>query len=53
MDAPRPSLRDEYREFLAAHKRWWLACFVVLGVLLAVLVILGNTNISPFVYTLY
>jgi hypothetical protein len=40
--------------YLAERKKWWLVPLLLFFVLLGILVVLGgNTALSPFIYTLF
>jgi len=39
--------------FLRHNKRWWLTPVVIAFLLLGLLIILGGTGASPFIYTLF
>ena len=44
----------ELLQFLWARKLWWLAPFVRMLLLVAVLLLVGEaTGIAPFIYTLF
>ena len=49
----RASLSREFVEFLAAHKKWWLAPIVLAVLLIGALVVLGGSAAAPFIYTLF
>jgi hypothetical protein len=48
-----PSLPKEFLAFLRDNKKWWLLPIVIVGILLGVLLFLGNTSVAPFIYTLF
>ena len=44
----------ELLSFFARNKRWWLLPVVTMILLMAVLIILGqSSSIAPFIYTLF
>lgn len=44
----------ELLSFFAKNKRWWLFPVVTMVLLMAVLIILGqSSSIAPFIYTLF
>ena len=51
--ARRRPLVWEFLTFLAHNKKWWLAPIIVVLVLFGLLVVLGQTGLAPFIYTLF
>lgn len=51
--APESGTIGEYWYFLKSSRKWWLAPFVVVFLLLAVFLVLANTAAAPFIYTLF
>jgi hypothetical protein len=47
------SLLQEFFAFIVENKKWWLIPIVVVLALIGVLVFLGSTGASPFIYTLF
>jgi hypothetical protein len=47
------SLLQEFFEFIAENKKWWLIPILLVLGLLGVLVVLGTTGAAPFIYTLF
>ncbi len=48
------SLLVELWDFLKVRKRWWLTPIIVMLVLVAILIIFGQSSaVSPFVYALF
>ncbi len=39
--------------FLRANRKWWLAPLVAILLVFGVLVVLGETSVAPFIYTLF
>ncbi|HWZ70539.1 MAG TPA: DUF5989 family protein [Casimicrobiaceae bacterium] len=39
--------------FLRANRKWWLAPLLVILLVFGVLVMLGETSVAPFIYTLF
>lgn len=50
---PRPGLVAEFREFLAANRKWWLIPILVVLLLVGALLLLSGTPAAPFIYTLF
>jgi hypothetical protein len=51
--AQKQSLLWEFVDFLGQNKKWWLLPILLVMALLGVLVVLSNTAIAPFIYTLF
>jgi hypothetical protein len=49
----RTGLARELYDFLAEHKKWWLAPIVIAVLLLGLLVLLGGSAAAPFIYPLF
>jgi hypothetical protein len=49
----RPSLLRELCEFAWENKKWWLVPVVGVLLVLALLVILADAGLTPFIYTLF
>ena len=49
----RISLPAEFWLFLKANKKWWLLPIIIILLLLGALVVLGGTQLAPFIYTLF
>jgi hypothetical protein len=49
----RPSLLSEVWGFLVHNKKWWMLPIVVVFVLFGMLMLLGGTPASPFIYSLF
>jgi hypothetical protein len=49
----RTGIVRELIDFLAEHKKWWLAPIIISMLLLGALVLLGGTAAGPFIYTLF
>lgn len=47
------SLVGEFWAFLRHNKKWWLLPILVVCLLLALLIFLGNGPAAPFIYTLF
>jgi drug/metabolite transporter superfamily protein YnfA len=39
--------------FLRENRKWWLAPLLVILLVFGVLVVLGETSVAPFIYTLF
>lgn len=46
-------LLAEFVNFLLHNKKWWLAPIILALLLVGLLVILGGSAASPFIYTLF
>jgi len=52
--APRPGIAREVFRFLFNRKRVWLGTLLVLGLLLAILLLLGESPaLAPFIYNAF
>lgn len=51
--ARRPSVLREFLAFLSVNKKWWLFPIILALLGLGMLVFLGGTAVSPFIYTLF
>jgi hypothetical protein len=51
--AKRTSIVSEFILFMRERKAYWMAPIIVGLLLLALLVVLGNTAGAPFIYTLF
>lgn len=49
----RPGLVRELWDFVRQNKKWWLVPILIALLLLAVLVALGGSGLSPFLYPLF
>lgn len=47
------SMGAEFWGFLRHNRKWWLLPIVVLCLLLGLLIVLSQTGLAPFVYTLF
>lgn len=52
-DDANVSFLAELWEFLRHSKKWWMLPILVVFLLFAVLMILGQTAAAPFIYTLF
>lgn len=43
----------EFFGFMRENAKWWLAPFLIVFLLLAILVVVGTTGAAPFIYTLF
>ena len=43
----------EFVAFLLHNKKWWLTPIIVVLLLLGLLIALGSTGATPFIYTLF
>ncbi len=49
----RPGIISEFWSFLKTNKKWWLIPILVTVALLGALVLLSQTALAPFIYTLF
>jgi len=50
----RVGIVGELFSFFARNKRWWMLPVITMIVLMAVLIVLGqSSSIAPFIYTLF
>ena len=47
------SLAVEFFSFLAHNKKWWLLPIFLVMLLLALLIMLSNSPLAPFIYTMF
>jgi len=47
------SLAQEFFLFVIENKKWWLIPILLVLSLVGLLVVLGSTGASPFIYTLF
>jgi hypothetical protein len=47
------SLLGDFWGFLKTNKKWWLLPILILFLIFALLILLSNTGIAPFIYTLF
>jgi hypothetical protein len=45
-------IRDLW-SFIRGRKKWWLLPLIIILLLMGILVILSNTPVAPFIYTLF
>ena len=50
VEAPQPGILAEFWLFLRSNKKWWLAPLLLALLLLGLLIVLGGTGLSPFIY---
>ena len=46
-------IMGEFIGFMRDNAKWWLAPFLIVFLILAVVVVLGSTGAAPFIYTLF
>lgn len=51
--AARTGLIGEFFDFLKDNKKWWLMPLLIVFLLVALLIVLGNSAVAPFIYTLF
>jgi hypothetical protein len=49
----RTGLLRELWGFMREYRKWWLLPIVIVLLLLGVFVLLGNSAVAPFIYTLF
>jgi hypothetical protein len=49
----QPSLVAEFYGFLKENKKWWLIPILLMIGLFGILVILAQTSLAPFIYTMF
>jgi hypothetical protein len=49
----RPSLFQEFWEFLKHNKKWWLLPILLILLGIGLLVLLSSSAIAPFIYPLF
>jgi len=49
----QPSIAVEFLDFLAENKKWWLLPILILIGVFGILVILAQTSLAPFIYTMF
>ena len=49
----RLSLTREFLLFVVENKKWWLIPILLVLALVGLLVVLGSTGATPFIYTLF
>ncbi len=52
-NAGRAGLIGEFFDFLKDNKKWWLTPLLIVFLLAALLTVLGNSAVAPFIYTLF
>jgi len=52
-DSGDASFAREMWEFLKQNKKWWLLPIIILFCIFGVLILLTNTGLAPFIYTLF
>ena len=52
-DTPSPSFAREFLDFLVHNKKWWLTPIILMLLLLGILVLLGGSGLSPFIYAVF
>jgi hypothetical protein len=50
VNSPQPGLLPEFWLFLRTNKKWWLLPLLFALLLLGILVVLGGTTLTPFIY---
>jgi hypothetical protein len=51
--APRQGLVAEFLQFLGHNQKWWLLPIIIVLLIVAVIAVLGQTAVAPFIYTLF
>ena len=50
VETPQPRLLADFWKFLRQNKKWWLLPLLLALLLLGMLVILGGTGLTPFIF---
>jgi hypothetical protein len=51
--SPAARIARDLVRYAMENKKWWLLPIVAVSLLLVVLVVVGNTPLAPFIYTLF
>lgn len=46
-------IASDLLHFMKHNKKWWLAPFLIIFLIMGLLVVLSGTGAAPFVYTLF
>jgi hypothetical protein len=52
-EAQNPGFFAEYWNFLRTSRKWWMLPLFILFLVLGVILVLGQTAVAPFIYTLF
>jgi hypothetical protein len=52
-EAQNPGFFAEYWNFLRTSRKWWMLPLLILFFVLGVILVLGQTAVAPFIYTLF
>ncbi|MEI8255100.1 MAG: DUF5989 family protein [Deltaproteobacteria bacterium] len=51
--SPAAHIARDLVRYAMDNKKWWLMPIVIVSLLLVALVVVGNTPLAPFIYTLF
>jgi hypothetical protein len=51
--SPAARIARDLVRYAMENKKWWLLPIVLVSLLLVALVVVGNTPLAPFIYTLF
>ncbi len=52
-EARNPGFFAEYWNFLRTSRKWWMLPLLILFLVLGGILVLGQTAVAPFIYTLF
>ena len=52
-EAPDPGFFSDFWDFLRMSRKWWMLPLLVVFLLLGGILVLANTSVAPFIYTLF
>ncbi len=52
-EASSPGFFSDFWDFLRTSRKWWMLPLLVLFLILGVILVLGQTAVAPFIYTLF
>lgn len=52
-ETSNPGFFSDFLDFLRTSRKWWMLPLLVLFLLLGVILVLGQTAVAPFIYTLF
>ena len=51
--SPAARIARDLVRYAMQNKKWWLLPIMLVSLLLVALVVIGNTPLAPFIYTLF
>lgn len=51
--SPAARIAKDLVRYAMENKKWWLLPIVLVSLVLVALVVVGNTPLAPFIYTLF